>query len=388
MRFLHTSDWHLGRRLHGEDLLEHQAGFLEWLRHLAVDEHVDAVLVCGDVYDRAQPGADAIALLDRTIAAFADHRIPLVISSGNHDSAVRLAYAGPVLAQSGIHMRTSIDEVGEPVLFCDAAGHVGVYALPYVLPDAVAADLREGDRSHEAVFRALTARIRDDARSRGLSRVVVMAHAFVTGGLACESEREIRVGGVGDTPAAVFRGFSYVALGHLHGPQEVRVPGSSGVVRYSGSPLAFSFSERDHTKSVTVVDVDAEGVASCRLVPTPVPRQLVQVRGRLSELLARADQGDLANLAQAWVKVILTDPGRVTHPMQQLRGSWPHTIALEFEPEGSGAQPELVRATEASDPVAICRQFVAAVSGAPPTPAQEQVLVDVAASSAREELTA
>ncbi len=388
MRFLHTSDWHLGRRLHGEDLLPDQARFLEWLRHLAVAERVDAVLVCGDVYDRAQPGADAIALLDHTIAAFARHHVPMVISSGNHDSAVRLAYAGPVLSQSGIHLRTSIDEVGEPVLFHDAAGRVGVYALPYVLPDAVAAELLEGDRSHEAVFRALTARIRDDARARDLSRIVVMAHAFVTGGLACASEREIRVGGVGDTPADVFDGFSYVALGHLHGPQAVTMPGSRGVARYSGSPLAFSFSERDHTKSVAVVDIDAEGAAAWRLVPTPVPRPLVQVRGRLDELLARAEHGDLPDLAGAWVKVVLTDPGRVAQPMQQLRGQWPHTIALEFDPDRGSEAPGLVRATQASDPVAICRQFVAAVAGAPPTPAQEAVLAEVVASTLRQELTA
>ena len=116
MRFLHTSDWHLGRRLHGAELLAEQAAFLEWLLELAASEQVDAVLVSGDVYDRAQPGADAIALMDRTLAAFSRARIPLVISSGNHDSAVRLQYAGEVLAEAGIHLRTTIDQVTDPVL--------------------------------------------------------------------------------------------------------------------------------------------------------------------------------------------------------------------------------------------------------------------------------
>ncbi len=258
MRFLHTSDWHLGRRLHGAELLAEQAAFLEWLRALAVSEQVDAVLVSGDVYDRAQPGADAIALMDRTLAAFARVRIPLVISSGNHDSAVRLQYAGEVLAEAGIHLRTAIEQVTDPVLLADGAGQVGVYGIPFVLPDAVVAEL-EVERSHAAVLGVLADRIRADAAARGLQRVVVMAHAFVTGGSACDSEREIRVGGVGDTPAEVFDGVNYVALGHLHGPQEVRIAGSSTVAEYSGSPLAFSFSERDHTKSVTVVDMDACG---------------------------------------------------------------------------------------------------------------------------------
>ena len=258
------------------------------------------------------------------------------MSSGNHDSAVRLQYAGEVLAEAGIHLRTTIDQVTDPVLLADEAGQVGVYGIPFVLPDAVVAEL-EVERSHAAVLGVLADRIRTDAAARGLERVVVMAHAFVTGGSACESEREIRVGGVGDTPAEVFDGVSYVALGHLHGPQEVRLAGTPTVVEYSGSPLAFSFSERDHTKSVTVVDIDAAGVVATRRVPAPVPRPLIQVHGRLADLLDRA-HGDLSGLADAWVKVVLTDPGRLANPMEQLRAHWPHTLVLEFAPERDDAQ--------------------------------------------------
>jgi DNA repair protein SbcD/Mre11 len=386
MRFLHTSDWHLGRRLHGAELLADQEVFLAWLLELAVSEEVDAVLVSGDVYDRAQPGADAISLMDRTVAGFARARIPLVISSGNHDSAVRLQYAGEVLAEAGIHLRTSIEQVAEPVLLSDGAGQVGVYGIPFVLPDAVVAQL-EVQRSHAAVLGALTGRIRADASARGLNRVVVMAHAFVTGGSACESEREIRVGGVGDTPAEVFDGVTYVALGHLHGPQVVRLAGSSTVVEYSGSPLAFSFSERDHTKSVTVVDIDGAGGVSTRRVPAPVPRPLVQVSGRLADLLERA-AGDLAGLGDAWVKVVLTDPGRVANPMEQLRAHWPHTLVLEFAPERDDASPGLTRLTEASDPVEICAEFVRTVSGDVPSPLQRSILAEVVLGSQRAEASA
>ncbi len=387
MRLLHTSDWHLGRRLHGEDLLAHQAEFLDWLVELAGAEQVDAVLVSGDVYDRAQPGADAVRLMDRTLAAFVRAGIPLVISSGNHDSAVRLQYAGEVLAATGIHLRTEIAQVREPVVLSDAAGPVGVYAIPFLLPDSVMAELAV-ERSHAAVLGHVVQSIRVDAEQRSLDRVVVMAHAFVTGGAATESEREIRVGGVGDTPASVFDGLTYVALGHLHRPQRIALSGSPTQLSYSGSPLAFSFSERAHETSVSVVDIDAAGSVALRRVATPVPRPLVQVSGRLEELIARAD-GDLAHLADAWVKVVLTDPGRVPNPMDRLRQVWPHTLVLEFEPDREAAASTGPRRyTEASDPVQICAEFVAEVSGTEVTEVQRQLLTQAVGAATRAESVA
>jgi exonuclease SbcD len=185
----------------------------------------------------------------------------------------------------------------------------------------------------------------------------------------------------------VFDGVTYVALGHLHGPQAVNLGGSSTVVEYSGSPLAFSFSEKDHTKSVTVVDLDAAGTVVTRRVATPVPRRLVEVRGRLEPLLERAE-GDLAGLADAWVKVVLTDPGRLANPMEQLRAVWPHTLVLEFAPERAEDPLGLTRMTEASDPVEICAEFVTAVSGAQPSHAQREVLVDVVLAAQRAEAVA
>lgn len=379
MRLIHTSDWHLGRRLHGEDLHQAHEQFLRWLVALAVREDADAVLVSGDVYDRSQPGADAVRLLDSALAQFVAAGVPLVVSAGNHDSAVRLQYGGQVLAATGVHLRTTVEQVLEPVLLADEHGALGVYAIPYVLPDAVTQALGVA-RSHAAVLAELADRIRLDATARGLSRVVLMAHAFVVGGVASQSEREIRVGGVGEVPADLLDGFSYVALGHLHGPQLVGIAGSGTTVSYSGSPLAFSFSERDHVKSVTVVEIDADGQVELRRVPTPVPRALRQVRGRLADLLAEgAQQRD--DLAQAYVKVVLTDPGRVASPMEQLREVWPHTLVLEFDPEGAAQRASgLTRATEASDPVEIAAQFVSLVSGQQPTPGQREVLAQAVAA--------
>ena len=352
MRLIHTSDWHLGRTLHGESLLEHQATFLDWLLDQAVTHQADAVVVAGDIYDRAVPPQDAVELLDKTLAAFAGARIPMVLTSGNHDSAIRLGFGSALTEQAGIHLRTSVADITRPVIVTDAHGETGIYGIPYLLPDAVMDELG-AERSHASVLAAAAARIREDAARRGLSRTVVLAHAFVTNAEPSESERDIRVGGIGDAPAAVLAGCSYLALGHLHGQQEVPVPKSSTKARYSGSPLAFSFSE-NQVKSVTLAEIDGAGTAATKLLPAPVPRPLRQVRGRLADLLARAST-DLADLAGAWVKVVLTDQVRPAAPMERLREKWPHTIALDFAPEGglTGADADLARLAETKDPVDI-----------------------------------
>ena len=385
MRLIHTSDWHLGRRLHGVELLEHQATFLEWLLGTAVAEQADAVLVSGDVYDRAQPPADAVRLLDDTLARFVRAGIPLVLSSGNHDSAVRLQYGGAVMAEVGVHVRTTVEAIAEPVVLSDEHGEVAVYGVPYLVPDMVCQQLG-ADRTHEAVLAAAIGRIRADALERGIGRTVVMAHAFLSGAATSESEREIRIGGIGDTPSAVFDGVSYVALGHLHGPQVVRLTGSPTTLEYSGSPLAFSFSERNHVKSVTVVDLDGVGGATTRRIPTPVPRRLREVRGRLEDLLAGATADP--ELAEAWVKVTLTDSERLASPFEQLRRVWPHTLVLQFDQEGERAQLSAPAVGEAVDPAEICFQFVQRVSGREPTAGQRHALVQAVLECQAEEVSA
>jgi DNA repair protein SbcD/Mre11 len=373
MRLIHTSDWHLGRTLHGESLLEHQGAFLRWLLEQAAARQVDAVLVAGDVYDRAIPPTDAVRLLDETLVAFSRARIPVVLISGNHDSWVRLGFASRLSEAAGIHLRTRVEDITRPVILRDAHGEVGIYGVPYLLPDAVMAGLG-AERSHASVLAAAGERIRADAAARGLSRTVVIAHALVTGGRTSDSERDIRVGGIADTPPSVLAGCSYLALGHLHGQQRVDTGGAT-TAGYSGSPLAFSFSERHHHKSVTLAEIGGDAAVATQLLHTPVPRPLREVRGRLDDLLARAGT-DLADLAGAWVKAVLTDQARPVAPMERLREKWPHTIALDFQPEGGLASPDadLARLAEAADPVEICGLFVDFVAGAPPDEAQRAVL--------------
>ena len=375
MRLVHTSDWHLGRTLHGESLLTHQAAFLAWLLAESVSHQADAVVVAGDVYDRAVPSTDAVTLLDAALRDFAAARIPVIITSGNHDSAVRLGFGARLSELAGIHLRTSVEDIARPVVLRDADGEVAIYGIPYLLPDAVKDELG-AERSHESVLTAAVTRIRADADRRGIGRTVVAAHAFVTGAVPTDSERDIRVGGIGDAPASLFGGVTYAALGHLHGQQNISAGGSGTTVRYSGSPLAFSFSERNHAKSVTLAEIGAAGQVTTTQLAGPVPRPLREVRGKLGDLLARAD-GDLADLATAWVKVVLTDTVRPASPMERLREKWPHTLVLDFAPEGGpiGAAADLARlAAEVADPARICGLFVEFTSGGPPDESQRAEL--------------
>jgi len=378
MRLLHTSDWHIGRTLYGEELLTHQAAFLDWLLAEAIERQVHAVVVAGDVYDRAVPTTDAVAVLDNALRGFAAARLPVLLTSGNHDSAVRLGFGSRLSELAGVHLRTAVEDIARPVLLSDEYGEVALYGIPYLLPDAVMTDLG-AERSHASVLAAAVRLIKTDTTERGIGRTVVAAHAFITGAIASESERDIRVGGIGDAPAALFAGLTYVALGHLHGQQDVSGGGGRTTVRYCGSPLAFAFSERHHHKSVTLADIDGAGHVKTTKLATPVPRRLREVRGKLEDLLAGNASIGAADLADAWVKVVLTDTVRPSSLMERLREIWPHTLVLEFEPEGElvSSTADLRRLKQSVDPVEICEHFVEYTSGGPADTGHRRVLRDV-----------
>ncbi|HET7821517.1 MAG TPA: exonuclease subunit SbcD, partial [Ornithinibacter sp.] len=209
MRLIHTSDWHLGRSFHQVGLLAAQAAYLDHLVDVVRTERVDAVLVSGDVYDRAMPSPETVELLSQTVLRLVDAGAQVIVSSGNHDSAIRLGFASGLLERAGLHLRTSVADVGRPVLLGDTA----VHALPYLEPALAADALGASERTHAGVLRAAMARVRADADRRS-GRTVVMAHAFVTGGVGSESERDISVGGVSAVPPDVFAGIDYTALGH------------------------------------------------------------------------------------------------------------------------------------------------------------------------------
>jgi exonuclease SbcD len=328
MRFLHTSDWHIGRSLHGTDLLAEQEAVLRRLAEVVAEERVDVVLVAGDVYDRAVPSADATAVLSRAVARLRRAGAEVVLTPGNHDSARRLGTFSELLAAGGLHVRAETPRLDEPVLFSDEHGEIAVYGIPFLEPEVARHELgAPGVRGHEGVLRVAMDRIRADLFLRPGVRSLVLAHAFVGGGLASESERDICVGGVDLVPASVFDGIDYVALGHLHRPQTL-----SPRLRYSGSPLPYSFGEAGHAKQAWLVELDATGLAEVRPVELPAPRELTVLTGTLEELLAAPEH---AVAESHFVSARLTDAVRPVDPMRQLRARFPHCVHLEWA--GSGA---------------------------------------------------
>ncbi|MEU0969251.1 exonuclease SbcCD subunit D [Streptomyces sp. NPDC005917] len=361
MRILHTSDWHLGRVFHRVNMLGAQAEFIGYLVATVREHAVDAVVVSGDVYDRAVPPLAAVELFDDALHRLADLGVPTVMISGNHDSARRLGVGAGLIDRAGIHLRTESSACGTPVVLTDAFGDVAFYGLPYLEPALVKDEFAVEKAGHEPVLAAAMDRVRADlaARAPG-TRAVVLAHAFVTGGEASDSERDITVGGVAAVPAGVFDGVDYVALGHLHGCQTI-----TERVRYSGSPLAYSFSEADHRKSMWLVDLAADGTVTAERLDCPVPRDLARIRGTLDDLLA---DPALTRHEDAWIEATLTDAVRPADPMGRLTDRFPHTLSLVFAPDRAPDDPDVTYARRLAGRTdrQIAEDFVAHVRGAGP----------------------
>jgi exonuclease SbcD len=388
MRMLHTSDWHLGRTLHRADLRQAQAAFLDHLVETVRSEKIDAVLVSGDVYDRAIPPVDAVALCEDGLFRLRDAGARVIVISGNHDSARRLGFASALVDSAGVYLRTRVGALAQPVLLEDQHGPVAVYGVPFLEPDAVRTDLPpapqnpkapadtisntspESDtppRGHQGVLTRATDCIRADLATRGGARSVVMAHAWVAGGEASESERDISVGGVGRVPAGLFDGFGYTALGHLHGPQTL-----GERLRYSGSPLPYSFSEARQAKGSWLVDLGPDGNFQVERLPAPAFRRLTVLRGLLADLVASPAYTEFED---DFVSVVLTDTGRPEGAMDQLRRRFPHVLVLAFEPEGRDAGTASYRSRVAGrDDLAVAAEFVGHVRNSPVTEGERQLL--------------
>ncbi|GAA2600405.1 exonuclease SbcCD subunit D [Streptomyces roseoviolaceus] len=371
MRLLHTSDWHLGRSFHRVNMLAAQAEFIGHLVTTVRERAVDAVVVSGDVYDRAVPPLAAVELFDDALHRLADLGVPTVMISGNHDSARRLGVGAGLIGRAGIHLRTDPSAAGTPVVLADAHGEVAFYGLPYLEPALVKDEFGVEKAGHEAVLAAAMDRVRADLATRAPgTRSVVLAHAFVTGGEPSDSERDITVGGVAAVPAGVFDGVDYVALGHLHGCQTL-----TDRVRYSGSPLPYSFSEAGHRKSMWLVDLDADGSVGAERVDCPVPRPLARIRGTLEDLLADPEH---ARHEESWVEATLTDPVRPADPMARLAERFPHTLSLVFDPDRTEDDPDVsyARRLAGRSDQQIAEDFVAHVRGAGPDAHEQGVLRD------------
>jgi exonuclease SbcD len=362
-------------------MLDAQAVFVDHLLETIESEQVDLLVVSGDVYDRALPPVDAVELAGDAFARLAASRADVVATSGNHDSPVRLGFNAALSDAAGVYLRTRWQDVGRPVLLEDTHGPVAIYGLPYLEPDAVREAWALPARTHEAALTAAMSRVHADLGHRTGTRAVVMAHAFVAGDpeaapqMASDSERDISVGGLQIAPTSLFAGFDYAALGHLHGRHTL-----SETVRYSGSPLAYSFSESSQTKGSWLVELGRAGVERTDFVPAPVPRRLTTVRGRIDELLADPAHTEAED---AWLQVTLTDAHRPMHAMDRLRQRFPHTLLLTFEPEGRPRDrgPVMPRVDGRSD-FDVALGFVAEVRDLEAT-TEETLLLQLACDSCR-----
>jgi exonuclease SbcD len=302
---VHTSDWHLGRRLGEASLVDDQAHAVSAVLDVCRDARADALVIAGDVFDRAVPPVDALALWEDVIGRAAAAGLPVVVAAGNHDSPERLGFARALLATQGIHVITRIGERVRPVV---VAG-LPLYVLPFCEPEAARAALGRDDlKTHDAAVRAALDGLRPDGPA------VLVAHCFAAGGReSIDSERPIAVGNAGQVGADAFDGWSYVALGHLHAPQAV---GGREHVRYSGSLLKYSFGEADQRKGVTVVEVDARGGARAEHVPITPRHDVVRIEGAFDELLRDAR---FAPAEDAFVEATYTDAGYVVDAAARLR---------------------------------------------------------------------
>lgn len=321
MKLMHLSDLHLGKRLNEFSLLEDQAYILLKILNVADEEQPDAVLIAGDVYDKSIPSAEAVELFDDFLVRLSERKTQVFVISGNHDSPERLAFGGRLMDASGVHLSPVYSGHVEPVALTDNFGPVSFYMLPFVKPSHVRRFFP--DETIENYNDALKVAIGDMKLNAG-GRSVLIAHQFVTGAERSESE-EVSVGGLDNVDAAVFDGFDYAALGHIHGPQNI-----SERVRYCGTPLKYSFSEAKHNKSVTIVELGEKGALTVRRVPLIPKRDMVELRGRYEELMRRSFYEN-TNYQEDYVHITLTDEEDVPEAMGRLRVVYRNLMKLSYD---------------------------------------------------------
>lgn len=321
MKFFHLSDLHLGRRMYEFSLIEDQKFILEEILRLAEEKCPDAVVIAGDIYDRAVPSAEAVELFDGFLRALSERHIPVLCISGNHDSPERIAFGASLMTPSGVYLSPVYNGSVEPVALSDAFGDVRFYLLPFIKP----ANVRRF--YPDAVIESYTDALRCAVEHMDVdmaARNVLITHQFVTGGVRSDSE-EITVGGTDNVDAAVFDIFDYVALGHLHGAQKI----GRETLRYSGTPLKYSFSEKDQEKSVALVELGAKGDISVSTLLLTPRRDLREIRGTYTELTLRDNYA--GSKTEDYIHAVLTDENDVPNALARLRSIYPNLMKLDYD---------------------------------------------------------
>ncbi len=368
MRFAHISDLHLGKRLYERSFLEEEQPFiLRQICEALQEEKPDAVLIAGDIYDKSAPSAEAVRLFDDFLSELSTDGQTVFVISGNHDSAARVAYGGRIMAKCGVHVSApAYDGEVRPVTLKDEHGPVDIYLLPFVKPIHVAAAFPE--EKIESYTDALRVAVEHMALDQG-RRSVLVAHQFVTGATRSDSE-EISVGGLDNVDASVFAPFSYVALGHIHRPQNI----GSSRIRYSGTPLKYSFSEAKDGKSITMAEMDGKGAVSVRTIPLTPRHDLREVKGTYNELMDKRNYEGTAT--DDYLRVILTNEDDVPDAMRKLKTVYPNILRLDYDNARtkSGGAVEVLPEAETKTPMELVSEFYALQNGQPMNEAQSEYM--------------
>ena len=363
MKLIHLSDLHIGKRVNEISMIEDQAYILERILRIAEDEQADAVLIAGDVYDKTVPSGEAVTLFDDFLCKLASRKLPVLIISGNHDSPERLAFGNRLLAAGGIHISPVYDGAIQPVTLSDEWGEVDFWLLPFIKPAHVKRFFPE--ETVESYTDACRVAVENMPRNPE-KRNVLLTHQFVTGAATCESE-ELSVGGSDNVDASVFEAFDYVALGHIHGPQNI----GSNRIRYCGTPLKYSFSEERHHKSVTVVKLGEKGDLSLELRPLEPLHDLRTLRGTFAELTDPAFY--LGSAREDYLQILLTDEEDVPEAIGQLRVIYPNMMKLGYDNTRTRANRvlEAVADVERKSPLELFGELYETQNNRPMSPEQE-----------------
>ena len=367
MKIIHLSDLHLGKRVHEFSMLDDQRYILKQILEHVAEEHPDVVILAGDIYDKPVPPAEAVQLFDQFLCGLAEQSVEVMIISGNHDSAERIAFGGKLMEHSGVHVSPVYDGDVKPVELEDAYGIVQFFLLPFIKPIHVRRCYAEEEiESYTDAMRTAISHMERNADARQ----VLVTHQFVTGAERSDSE-EISVGGTDNVDVTVFDGFDYVALGHLHGPQKM----GRDTIRYAGSPLKYSLSETGHHKSFAVVTLEEKGTVGVELVPFRPSRDLRRIKGELPELIA-AGETDPRREDYVWA-VLTGEP--VLDPAARLRRVYPNLLHVQAEGAPGTGEPlpgtgeAVPRATEEE----LFASFFESVCGRGMDPGQEKAAASV-----------
>ena len=363
MKFIHLSDLHLGKRVYDFNLTEDQKYILKEILKVIDTENPDAVLIAGDIYDKSVPSTEAVELLDEFLYQLSGRDLQVFLISGNHDSPERLAFASRLISRTGIHLSPVYNGAVEPIVLTDEFGPVNVYLLPFVKPVHVRRFFPdENIESYNDALRTAVEALDIDRAERN----ILVTHQFVTGAIRSDSE-EISVGGTDNVDAAVFDGFDYVALGHIHGPQNI----GSERIRYCGTPLKYSFSEAKHQKSVTVIDIEDKESISVRTVPLHPLRDMREIEGTYEELTYRPNYE--GTKTDDYIHITLTDEEDIPDAIGKLRLIYPNLMSLDYNnsrTRSAGMLSDLEELQNKS-PLVLFEEFYEQQNGRPMSEQQE-----------------